>query len=226
MSELLRLGLVGVVGGLGVFAVILLPSLWLQRRRFGRVRVPRLAGVAALCVYTMTLAGLTIAPAYDVALTCRSRSGGALRLDPFHTVAELLGMHRGGAAWWETATSFPVLQMLMNMALFVPLGMILRGVFRRDTTTAVAMAMLLSALIEVTQYTGAWGLYPCGVRIADIEDLLANTVGAWAGALCAPLMTRLGVPLFTRESGATRPDGADGSDGADAGQRDEPGPAR
>ncbi|WP_341856626.1 hypothetical protein [Brachybacterium sp. GPGPB12] len=27
-------------------------------------------------MYTMTLAGLTIAPAYDVALTCRSRTGG------------------------------------------------------------------------------------------------------------------------------------------------------
>ncbi|WP_262426513.1 VanZ family protein [Brachybacterium sp. Z12] len=112
-------------------------------------------------------------------------------------------MHRVGAGWWEMATSFPVLQVLMNVALFVPLGMILRGVFRLDATTSVAMALLLSALIEVTQYTGAFGIYPCGVRIADIEDLLANTAGAWAGALCAPLLTRLGVPLFDRGS---RPD--------------------
>lgn len=203
MSELLRLVLVGIAGGIGVFAVILLPAMWLQRRRFGRVRPPRLAGVAVICVYTMTLAGLTIAPAYDVAVTCRSRSGGALRLDPFHTAAELLALHRVGAGWWEMATSFPVLQVLMNVALFVPLGMILRGVFRLDATTSVAMALLLSALIEVTQYTGAFGIYPCGVRIADIEDLLANTAGAWAGALCAPLLTRLGVPLFDRGS---RPD--------------------
>ncbi|WP_341856625.1 GlyGly-CTERM sorting domain-containing protein [Brachybacterium sp. GPGPB12] len=38
MSELASLGVVGVVGGLGVFAVIFLPACWLQRRRFGRVR--------------------------------------------------------------------------------------------------------------------------------------------------------------------------------------------
>ncbi|MDN5901497.1 MAG: VanZ family protein, partial [Brachybacterium sp.] len=127
----------------------------------------------------------------------RSRTGGALRLDPFHTAAEVLGMQRGGAGLLELATSFPVLQLLLNMALFLPLGMILRGVFGLDTTTSLALAMLLSALIEITQFTGAFGLYPCGVRIADIEDLLANSAGAWAGALCAPLLARLGAPLFT-----------------------------
>lgn len=195
----MRLALVGIAGGLGLFTLILLPSMWLQRRRFGRVRPARLVGVAVICVYTMTLAGLTIAPAYDVALTCRSRSGGVARLDPFHSAAEVLGMQRGGAGLLELATSFPVLQILMNMALFLPLGLILRGVFRMDATASVATAMLLSALIEITQYSGAFGIYPCGVRIADVEDLIANTVGAWAGVLCAPLATRLGLPLFVRE---------------------------
>ena len=94
MSELLSLGVVGVVGGLGVFAVILPPACWLQRRRYGRVRPQRLLGVAVICVYTMTLAGLTIAPAYDVALTCRSRTGGVLRLDP----AVQVGRVRAGAS--------------------------------------------------------------------------------------------------------------------------------
>lgn len=185
MSELLSLGVVGVVGGLGVFAVILLPACWLQRRRYGRIRPDRLLGVAVICVYTMTLAGLTIAPAYDVALTCRSRTGGVLRLDPFRTLT--------------SASGFQVVQAMLNTALFVPLGMILRGVFRRDATASVATGMLLSALIELTQYTGAFGIYPCGVRIADIEDLLANTLGAFIGVLLAPLLTRWRVPLFVHE---------------------------
>ena len=209
MSELLQLVVVGVAGGLGVFALILLPAMLLQRRRFGRVRPSRLVAVAAICLYTMSLAGLTVAPAYDVAVTCRSRSGGAVRLDPFHTLAEVLAMQRGGAGLLELATSFTVLQILLNMALFLPLGLILRGVFRLETTTAVAMSMLLSALIEITQYAGAFGLYPCGVRIADIEDLLANTAGAALGALLAPVLTRWRVPLFARED--RRRDGAPGS---------------
>lgn len=198
MSEFLRLLVVGSAGGLGLFAVILLPAIWLQRRRFGRVHPWRLLGVAAICVYTMALAGLTIAPAYDIAVTCRNRVGGVARLDPFHTAAELLGLRRGGLAWRDVLTSFAMMQVVLNVLLFVPLGLILRGVFRRDTTSTVATAMLLSALIEVTQYTGAFGLYPCGVRIADVEDLITNTLGAWVGALCAPLLVRLGVPLFDR----------------------------
>ena len=210
MNELLRLALVGIAGGLGVFAVLLGPAMWLQRRRLGTVRPLRLVAVAMICVYTMSLAGLTIAPAYDVEVTCRNRVGGVLRADPFHTVAEVLGLYRGGAGWLELATSFPVLQVAMNMALFLPLGLILRGVFRVDTTTSLAMAVLLSALIEVTQYTGAWGLYPCGVRIADIEDLIANSLGAWMGALVAPVLTRLGVPLFTREEPMVGRPGASG----------------
>src|SRR5699024_11235885 len=57
---------------------------------------------------------------------------------------------------------------------------------------------------------GRVGLYPCRVRIADIEDLIANSLGAWIGALVAPVLSRLGVPLFTREE---RPAGHLGGSG-------------
>lgn len=199
VSELVRLSLVGIVGGLGVFVVILLPAVWLQRRKFGHVRPPRLVGVAVICIYTMSLAGLTVTPAYEVEETCRNRVGGELRPYPFSVVGEILEVHQGGQTGLALLVSWPVLQLVMNVALFVPSGAILRGVFRLDTTTTLALGVMLSVLIEATQYTGAWGLYPCGVRIADIDDVFANSAGAWLGALVAPVFTRLGVPLFTHE---------------------------
>ncbi|MGY5765438.1 VanZ family protein [Brachybacterium sp. DNPG3] len=205
MSEILRLLVVGMVGGLGLFAIILLPAIWLQRRRFGRVHPWRLLGVAIICVYTMGLAGLTIAPAYDVAVTCANRVGGVLRADPFAAVREILAVHAAGTTGWGLLTSWAFLQLASNIALFVPLGAILRGVFRLDATTTLAIGLSLSVLIEATQYTGAWGLYPCGVRIADIDDVFANAFGAWIGALVAPLLIRWRVPLFVRH------DEADGS---------------
>src|SRR5699024_12811470 len=131
---------------LGVFAVLFGPAMWLHRRRFGIVRPLRLVAVAMICVYTMTLAGLTVAPAYDVAVTCRNRVGGVLRADTFHTVAETLGLYRGGAGWRELATSFPELQVAMKMALCLPLGRIRRRRGRLDTTHVWAMAVLVSAL--------------------------------------------------------------------------------
>lgn len=199
VSELARLALVGVVGGLGVFVLISPVAVLLQRRRFGRWRPLRLLGVAAICMYTMVLAGLTIAPAYEVAVTCSRRIGGELRPVPFNSVAEILAVHAQGTTGLALLLSWPTLQLASNIVLFVPLGAILRGVFRLDTTTALALGVMLSVLIEATQYTGAWGLYPCGVRIADVDDVFANSLGAWIGALLAPLLTRLGVPLFGRE---------------------------
>ncbi len=195
----MRLALAGIAGGLGVFAVIALPAVLLQRRRFGRVRPLRLVGVLVICVYTMTLAGLTVAPAYEVAETCRARVGGELRPYPFNSIAEILAVRAEGTRGLGLLVSWPVLQLVSNIALFMPLGAVLRGVFRLDATTALAIGVMLSVLIEATQYTGAWGLYPCGVRIADIDDVFANSLGALLGALVAPLLTRWRVPLFVHE---------------------------
>ncbi len=190
VSELLRLLTVGLLGGAVLFAVLLVPAILHQRRRFGQVRPRRLLGLAIICLYSMTLVGLTLAPAYDVAVTCRHRIGGVVRLDPVGTVSAVMQLRREGASWAAVATSFPVMQAAMNTALFVPTGLILRGMLRWDAVTSVAAGMMLSAAIEVTQYTGAWGLYPCGVRIADIEDLLWNTVGVAIGALVGHLLAR------------------------------------
>ncbi|MCW1806361.1 VanZ family protein [Brachybacterium squillarum] len=199
MNELARLALVGVVGGLGVFVLISPVAVLLQRRRFGRWRPLRLIGVAAICVYTMALAGLTVAPAYEVAVTCSRRVGGELRAVPFHAITQIIDAYSAGTTGIGLLIAWPTLQLIANIVLFVPLGAILRGVFRLDVTTALAMGVMLSVLIEATQYTGAWGLYPCGVRIADIDDVFSNSLGAWIGAMLAPLLTRLGVPLFGRE---------------------------
>lgn len=33
-------------------------------------------------------------------------------------------------------------------------------------------------MIETTQLTGVWGIYPCAYRVFDVDDLLMNTLGA------------------------------------------------
>lgn len=185
MVVLWNLAAVGFAGGLGLFALVLLPACVHQRRRFGRVRPGRLLLWAAVCVYTMCLVVLTILPAYDVAVTCRHRIGGKLQPDPLHTVTQLWELWQAGASWTAIAVSFPLLQVAANVMLFVPLGLILRGLLRWDVLSSLIVGMGLSLLIEVTQFTGAWGLYPCGVRIADVEDVMANALGTGLGALLA-----------------------------------------
>ncbi|RSX52383.1 VanZ family protein [Bifidobacterium callimiconis] len=98
-----------------------------------------------------------------------------------------------------------VLQIVMNVMFFLPLGFIVRRVFRRGFSTALVAGFLVSLLVETMQLTGALGMFPCAYRLFDVDDLAWNTSGALAGYGCALVFDRL---LPVRESNAvtvTRP---------------------
>lgn len=80
-----------------------------------------------------------------------------------------------------TLTSGVFLQVMFNVAFFIPLGFLVAYRLRRGVGTALLAGLGVSLLIEVTQGTGLWGLYPCPYRLADADDLLTNTAGAALG---------------------------------------------
>ncbi|WP_022869047.1 VanZ family protein [Schaalia vaccimaxillae] len=41
----------------------------------------------------------------------------------------------------------------------------------------------VSCLIELTQWTGLYGVVPCSYRIADVDDVIMNTLGTFAGVV-------------------------------------------
>lgn len=63
---------------------------------------------------------------------------------------------------------------LLNIAVFVPLGMLLFAWGWR-LVVVVAAALTMSLSIEIAQYVTNWG------RTADVNDLITNTVGAVVG---------------------------------------------
>lgn len=76
---------------------------------------------------------------------------------------------------------------LLNVALFVPLGLGLAGL-RRSLRFTIAAAFLVSLTVEVLQYTIVVG------RDATLSDLLTNTAGGAAGWLLAASSARLLAP--------------------------------
>lgn len=70
-------------------------------------------------------------------------------------------------------------QFACNIALFVPLGVLLRG----GPRCAAAAGFAVSVLVEVTQLTGLWFSFPCAYRVFDVDDVIANTLGALVGGL-------------------------------------------
>lgn len=173
----------------GSLAAVLLfaPAIAISYRRHGALSLVRLAGWAALLLWVVGIWAYTLLPVPSIdEVRCTG-----VQLQPGAFLGDIGEAIAGG--------SNPILnrassQVILNVLLFVPLGVILRLVFGQPWWVAVALGFGASLLVELTQLTGVWGLYPCAYRLFDVDDLLANTIGAtlgWLGAWAVTLGRRI-----------------------------------
>ena len=130
---------------------------------------------------------------------------------PFGSFAAVVDQFRDGETLRGTLYG---LSILLNIALFVPFGALAetswrirrmrsapegapadgsrlaRSIPHRRVIAWVAIGCALSCLIELTQYTGLFGVVPCTYRVVDIDDVIMNTLGTYAGVLLLPFMAR------------------------------------
>ena len=170
---------VAIAGGLVLAVALFVPFAAVTYRREGALGVGDLAALVAVPVYGLALWTYTLLPLPDRDdLTCRPAQT--------HVLAAVDDVRANGTATLaELAHNPALLQVVLNVALFVPLGVLLRWRWRRGLPTAVVVGFAVSLLIELTQLTGIWGVYPCAYRLFDVDDLIANTAGAALGWLVA-----------------------------------------
>ena len=65
---------------------------------------------------------------------------------------------------------------------FLPLGFLLAYRCRLAPFRAMGVGAAVSGFIELAQGTGLFGLMPCAWRLASVDDLISNSVGALLGA--------------------------------------------
>ena len=127
---------------------------------------------------------------------------------PFGSFVAVADQFRDGESLRGTLYA---LSILLNIALFVPLGALAETTWRMRRTPEgapadgsrlarsiphrrvlawVVIGCALSCLIELTQYTGLFGVVPCTYRVVDIDDVLMNTLGTYAGVRLLPFMAR------------------------------------
>lgn len=176
----------GLIGGTAIFFAVLVPMLLVQVRRYGGFSFRRLLGAAAVSVYAVALVAYTLLPLPEARANC---AGGVTTAEwiPGHSIGDIL-RETEGLSLAATLTSRATLQVVLNVALFVPFGMIARRYWNRGPVVSILLGGALSVLIEATQFTGVWGLYDCAYRVADVDDVIANTAGAAIGVLLAPLL--------------------------------------
>jgi VanZ like protein len=102
-----------------------------------------------------------------------ARSSGKVQLKPLHTLLSYRYDH-----------SDLLFYLIGNIALFVPLGFFLYLALRRRFAAVVVICGLVSVGVETLQL-------PIWSRSSDIDDVLTNTVGGFAGALAAVVVLRL-----------------------------------
>ena len=127
---------------------------------------------------------------------------------PFGSFVAVADQFRDGESLRGTLYA---LSILLNIALFVPLGALAETTWRmrrapegapadgsrlarsiphRRILAWVVIGCALSCLIELTQYTGLFGVVPCTYRVVDIDDVIMNTLGTYAGVRLLPFMAR------------------------------------
>lgn len=178
--------IVGIALGSAVFVALFIPMLVWQSRRFGRLTLGRTVVAGAAAIYGVTILTYTFLP-YPDDEWCSTHSSPTPAFKPFHSVDDIAAAV-SGLSLGQALRSAAVLQVLMNVVLFVPWGAFSRRLFGRPRWAGVATGFAMSLFIETAQGTGWFGIAPCVYRMADVDDVITNTLGAFIGVLAAPVL--------------------------------------
>ncbi len=182
-----------------VAGVFTLPYVIYCYRKYGSVLIMRVVCVYAFIYYLMSVYCLAILPFPSADSEPTQRVG--INLIPFSYVPEILTKEvefslSDPSTWMSAFFSSGLYEPLLNILMFLPLGVFLRYYFGWSFKRTVLSAFLLSFFLEFTQYTATYGLAPYRYRLADVNDLIDNTLGGIIGYAVTPLLTFM---LPTRE---------------------------
>ena len=176
--------------------LLTLPILAYLYHRDGRLRPWSAVGAYLVVLYFLGLGCFTLYPMPTGDSGLGITYGIAPQLDPLAFVGDV---SRDGAA--------AVLQIAMNVVLFMPLGFVARRALGMPRAATVMLGLLLSLLVETAQLTGFFWLYPYAYRTFDVCDLMWNASGALLGWQEASLLERMLPPAPRDGSSVTREPG-------------------
>lgn len=179
-----------------VAALITVPFLIINYRRYGGIALMRVMVVYSMVLYSMCAFLLIILP-----LPSRE-AVAAMEAKPVNWVpfnALRVGLKKAGFSlqelstwldgqrWRVFLTSSDLFQILANVLMQIPLGFYLRYYFRCSWWQTLLLGLGVSLFYELTQLSGLFFLYPKPYRCADVDDLITNTLGAMVGYCLTPL---------------------------------------
>ena len=165
-----------------IAAVFTLPYALYQYNKYGSVSKLRTLIIYSFILYMLIAFFMVCLPLPDWESTVGNRWQDHLNLIPFR---QIWLYWRNRPINLDTliayAQSMSLWQLLFNILLTLPFGVYLRYYFKQSLPRTILFSFLLSLFYEGSQLSALFGLYPGPYRLADVEDLICNTLGGAAG---------------------------------------------
>ena len=169
-----------------------LPYLLHEYRKYGAILFLRTLMAYSFILYMMCAYFLIILPLPPVEEVANYTSPW-LQLKPFNELLDVFRELRDDlaehASVKEIVKNSALFQIVFNILLTVPFGIYLRYFFKASRKKTVILTLSLSLFYELTQLSGLYFIYPRPYRLADVDDLITNTLGGYLGYLIAPKIT-------------------------------------
>ena len=192
MNSQIYPAVVALIVGAGIGVLLFVPFVAVQYRRRGGLTIGQTLLWGGFLVYGLALWTYTLLPMPQPSeIFCV----GA-QLHPLQFLTDI-GDYPSSTPG-ELLRNPAVRQVVLNVALFAPLGFFLRAVGRRGIIVTTIAGFAISLAIELTQLTGVWGIYECAYRFFDVDDLIANTTGALLGGILSLVL----MPFLQRSRAA------------------------
>ncbi len=136
----------------------------------------------ATFAYTTGVIAFTLFPFPERGLANCLSGGGRfhVQLIPLSSLSDIANVWQS-VGFPSIVTSAVFLQVVLNIALLIPLGMLLAYRYRNSFGFTILAGFGVSLLIETVQGTAMLGIFDCPYRLADVDDLITNTAGAAVG---------------------------------------------
>lgn len=178
-ATIAMLGGILFLGAAGIFLLAV------QYHRHGRLSWRRTLTTSAAVIYGFGLFSYTMLPLPSTRDEFCRPGVAVAQLKPLHFINDFAVSYELGTRHF--LTSFTLWQVLFNVILFMPLGILAVRWLRGNIFVGTLLGVTASLAIELTQYTGIWGIYTCAYRVADVDDILMNSLGALLGSIVAYL---------------------------------------
>ena len=174
--------------------LITLPYMIANYRKYGSVNKLRTLIFYSFILYLLTVYFLVILPLPNPE-SVHTTYAENLNLIPFSFVADFIKnspLVLTDSSTWITAMKRPTFYVpAFNVLMLIPFGIYLRYYFKCSLKKTLLLTAILSLFFEITQLSGLYFIYSGPYRLADVDDIIQNTIGGYIGYFLGCFATRL-----------------------------------